>query len=57
MDGTIYKNTGYIGNSAEKLILKHKGKEFHLQVEEAPEPKDIIWENMKYSRFNKFIRS
>ena len=57
MDGTIYKNTGYIGNSADKLILKYKGKEFHLQVEEAPEPKDIIWENMKYSRFNKFIRS
>ena len=56
MEGTIYENTGYVGNAEEKLVVKCNGKEFRLQVEEAPEPKDIIWENMKYSRFNKFVR-
>ena len=56
MEGTIYENTGYIGNAEEKLIVKCNGDDFKLQVEEAPEPKDIIWDNMRYSRFNKFVR-
>ena len=43
--------------SSKGLSLDFNGKETILKIYDAPEPNDIIWKNLSYSYFSKFIRS
>lgn len=45
-----------IGFARNQLHLKIKEKDYKIRVESAPEPTDVIWKNIGYSRFNCFMR-
>ena len=48
---------GFFDCRKNKLVLKLDGKEHRIRVKRAPEPSDILWENLKYSNLQKLLRS
>lgn len=55
--GKIYDFTGYCPQQENKLVLDFGKKQFNLHVDIAPQPSDIIWENLPYSGMNRWIRT
>jgi len=55
--GVLY-NTFDIGNKAnEEVHIQVKGKEWRINFDDPQEPHDIKWENLEYTRSQRFVRN